>query len=341
MSAAVRSALKVVGYNVLILFVLANLGYWAIPTVDLISRLFNGEPAIAGDYRSFIGWRHLPQETPLGHVDAGRYPQRRTINPNPDSRKVYFFGGSTMWGLHITDKDTIPSHFAALTNFHSENFGEIGYTAHQGLVLLLQLLQERQRPDLVFFYDGVNDVAIKCQRGFTPESDGRELEIRALMEGHDHPSSFAYHLRAVTRLAGRISHKVTKLQGQNYECDRDLNKAAAIADNLVKDWQMARLLVEAFGGKFVGVLQPVAFLSEPRPNGLDLDPHLGQQYQVVYPLVRQKMKGQPFLHDLSAALDRETDKYLDFNHLNAPGNRLISEQLAAIANTFALAPANP
>ena len=79
-----------------------------------------------------------------------------------------------MWGIGSLDaRSTIPSQFAAATKVRSENYGEIGYTAHQSLVQLLQMLQAGHRPSLVVFYDGVNDVAIKCERGLTPDSTGR------------------------------------------------------------------------------------------------------------------------------------------------------------------------
>jgi lysophospholipase L1-like esterase len=334
-SLSMRSALKVIGYNLLILFVLANIFYWAILTYDLISKLVKARDTTPGDYHSFIGWRHLPTALPDVHVDAGPYPQRRTIGGGTSvNQKAYFFGGSTMWGLGVADRDTIPSQFAESTGVRSENYGEIGYTAHQGLVLLLQLLQAGHRPDLVVFYDGVNDVSVKCHRELTPQSHGRERDINSLLEGRDHPSSFHYHLRGAMRLAERIRGETSKATGDTYDCDRFAGKAEAIAANLVQDWQFAKLLVEAFGGRFVGILQPVAFVGRPKLDGLVLNPGLGRQFGILYPLIQQKVSGLPYIHDLTDAFDGETRFYTDYNHVTSAGNKLVAEHMATKTKTI-------
>src|SRR5262245_8802197 len=118
--------LKIIAYNVLIFFVLANVLYWSIPTATLIFDLIKGprdamwSPHGGYVFRSFVGWRQ---------------PPRPTVNDNTSGdRKTYFFGGSTMWGSGVPNARTIPSQFAAITGMHSENYGELGYTTHQSLL---------------------------------------------------------------------------------------------------------------------------------------------------------------------------------------------------------------
>jgi hypothetical protein len=310
--------LKTIAYNILVLFVLANVLFWSIPVVGSISDLVRGKrDGGVGEFRSFLGWRQ---------------PQRPTINDKTTGeRKAYFFGGSTMWGLGVSESQTIPSLFAAATGIHSENFGDIGYTAHQSLVLLLQLLQAGHRPNLVIFYDGVNDVAVKCEQGLTPESHGEEREINSLLRGHDSPSSFAHYFRPVVRLAERINRQISKtLLVSNYDCDTDSKKAQAIADNLIRDWQFAKLLVESFGGRFVGILQPVSYFSRTRLDHLKLPPNLDRQYQAVYPLVRQQIARDKDFHDLVPALDIDEAIYTDFNHVTPKGNGIVARRIAEI-----------
>jgi hypothetical protein len=129
------------------------------------------------DYKSFIGWRRAPFHGETINVD-GPYAQRLTANHGTDkSKKAYFFGGSTMWGTGVRDDATIPSQFAARTGIWSENFGEIGYTAHQSLMLLVQLLQDGHRPDFVVFWNGGNDVSDKCRTELPPYSHSQEARI--------------------------------------------------------------------------------------------------------------------------------------------------------------------
>ena len=183
------SSWKLIAVNLLVTFVLFNLAYWFVPTWyllrsvlasteaadDLRARLPNYAKVtwatqhyrelgqLKADYKSFIGWQLKPFQGETINI-GGRYAQRQTINNGRDkSKKAYFFGGSTMWGMGVRDDGTIPSEFAAAAGFWSENFGEDAYTAHQGLMLLVQLLQDGHRPDIVVFYDGVNDVEAKCK----------------------------------------------------------------------------------------------------------------------------------------------------------------------------------
>lgn len=101
----------------------------------------------------------------LGHRVT---PQSRTESAD----KVFFFGGSTMWGSYQRDEHTIPAEAArraaalglarpvAITNF-----GESGYVFTQELVELVLQLRAGNIPDLVVFYDGINDVGSTVQDG--------------------------------------------------------------------------------------------------------------------------------------------------------------------------------
>ena len=314
--------LKTISYNILIFFVLANVLYWSIPAVNSISYLIQGKRDGGFEFRSFVGWRQ---------------PQRPTVNEKTSGdRKAYFFGGSTMLGLGSPESHTIPSLFATNTGMPSENYGEIGYTSHQGLVLLLQLLQSGHRPALVVFYDGVNDVAIKCEQGMTPESHGEEREIRSLLRGSDSPGSFSYYFKPVIRLAERINVQISKtLLVSKYDCDTDSKKAHAVADKLIRDWQFAKLLTESFSGKFIGILQPVSYFSKTRLNHLKLQPNLDRQYQAVYPLIRQKMPRSGEFYDLSSALDVDEVVYTDYNHITPKGNEIVARRIIEIAGPAA------
>jgi lysophospholipase L1-like esterase len=336
---SIRNSLKVVGWNLLIIFLLGSALYWSIPVVDLISVRLGHEHAGLVEYRSFIGWRHLPLQHEIIQVAGEPYAQRRTINDTgAGPRKAYFFGGSTMWGFGVRDAETIPSLFAGTTRMHSENYGEIGYTSHQSLLLLLQLLQSGHRPALVVFYDGANDVAIKCERGRRPDAHGRERDINALLQGYDRPASFASYFRPVVRLADRIGKGFANAAGMpRYDCDSDPAKAQAIARNLGEDWRFAKLLTEQAGGKFIGILQPVVYSTRTGTHDLKLPPGLDRQFATVYPLIREQIRDRDELHDFSAMLDGEAPLFVDFNHVVPEGNRLVAKKVADVVATMGFA----
>ncbi|NCU05544.1 MAG: SGNH/GDSL hydrolase family protein, partial [Chitinophagaceae bacterium] len=83
-----------------------------------------------------------------------------------DTLRIWFFGGSTMWGFNVTDEETIPSKFAKLyrTADHYQkslevvNYGVRAYISFQEMKLLQDRLLYEQSPDLVIFLDGLNEV---------------------------------------------------------------------------------------------------------------------------------------------------------------------------------------
>jgi hypothetical protein len=353
--------MKVIFYNVLVFFVLANVLYWAIPAVGTILRANaaarearrplppNYAEADAGWarrhreelqrknslYKSFVGWQTTPMAGETINVE-GRYFQRRTYNPaTSDRKKVYFFGGSTMWGMGASDAGTIPSQFAALSGIHAENFGEVGWTAHQSLMQLIRLLQAGHRPDLVAFYDGVNDVHQKCRIELTAESHERERQFDTALRRSLIADSFSHYFAPVERVAQNIKRELVRaVAADEYDCHSNPDKAEAVAANLLSDWSLAKLLVEAHGGKFVALLQPVAYFSRTRLDHLDrwsLQPDKGRQYQAVYPLIRTKLAQSGEFHDLAAALDIDEYIYIDFCHLSPNGNRYVAQRIADIA----------
>jgi hypothetical protein len=291
------------------------------------------------DFKSFIGWRRKPFHGETINVE-GTYAQRRTINNGAaDAKKAYFFGGSSMWGTGANDEGTIPSQFAAMTGMWTENFGEAGYTTHQSLMLLIQLLQDGRRPDLVVFYDGVNEVAIKCVTELTPNSHMLEARIDGLLKQSGTSSaSFAHYLAPVWYVAGRIKSMLTSdadvSRTEGFNCHLNPEKTSRIADNVLADWHVAKKIAESYGIKFIGILQPVIYFSRTRRDHLgDIFALMQTQFQTVYPLIRQRMARDGTFYDLTSALDVDEYLYVDFCHLSPNGNRRVAARIAEIAKS--------
>ena len=348
---------RTIWINVLVLFVMANVIYWAIPTFSAVSDLVRNSgiritkktlPPPLGDfawantyqtelralqtrYVAYLGWRRGEFAGKEINI-VGPYDQRKTVNDGTKgNKKVYFFGGSTMWGEGSNDPGTIPSQYAAQTGVRSENFGETAYTAHQGLAMLIQLLQDGHRPDLVVFYDGVNDVTFKCESSNNIHSTAYERQFRKQLDTR--ANSFSYYWAPVERMIQKINVSIARLMKRprhRHNCDTQPQKAEAVAQSLIQDWEFARMLVEAHGGKFIGVLQPVTYTNKsPRVRKRGFQ-SLGKQFDVVYPLIRQKMAGKSYLADLSDALDGEPRAFIDFCHVTPPGNKAIAQRIAAV-----------
>ena len=132
-----------------------------------------GEISATHTYTSYVGLSLGDYDGEFVNV-AGR--ARTTYEPAPidgaEPLDVWFFGGSTMFGFSAQrDMHTIPSEFVRLAEgdglvVNATNYGSAGYVNLQETLLLAQLLSTGRTPDLVVFYDGINDTAVQLQHVF-------------------------------------------------------------------------------------------------------------------------------------------------------------------------------
>lgn len=112
--------------------------------------------SLPGDYDSV--YTHVS-----GHSRRGYLPTRTPL------LDVWFFGGSTLFGIGQRDEHTIPSGIARLAEDEGipikvETFGWPSYETWQEVGLFRRALSQRPAPDLVVFYHGANDYAGVCRR---------------------------------------------------------------------------------------------------------------------------------------------------------------------------------
>jgi hypothetical protein len=144
--------------------------------------------------------------------------------------------------------------------------------------------------------------------------------------------TFLYKLRK--KLLGPpfpvASHK------DKYLCSCDPSRAELVASQLVNNWRIAHNLVESFGGTFIGILQPVAYISHARTDHVKQDMErperngLSAQYEAVYPLIRKKIKKYNFMFDMTQAYNSDMYVYIDFCHVSRNGNEIIANMINKI-----------
>ena len=93
---------------------------------------------------------------------------------------VWFLGGSTTWGYEEQDSATRPAVVArrlAAAGYDATvvNLAQPGYTMGQELVTLATELRAGGHPDVVVFWDGVNDIGAARQNG-APGLSAREFD---------------------------------------------------------------------------------------------------------------------------------------------------------------------
>ena len=133
--------------------------------------------------------------------------------------KILTLGGSSLWGYGARDDRTIPSHLARLLHERGvpaevRNLAEIGYVSTQEVVALLRELQSGYRPDVVLFYDGVNDTAsalLEGKAGLTTNERNRAREFNLLQSPARMSAAIAGRLAsgsALQRVAKSIGRRL-------------------------------------------------------------------------------------------------------------------------------------
>jgi hypothetical protein len=126
-------------------------------------------------YDPYLGWT-MPNYhgTYLNTSGGVRQSYEPASSLAPRAVRVFFFGGSTMFGMYQRDQYTIPSDVARLAEVDGIplrvfNYGQLAYNNWQELLLLEQLVSRGQTPDLAVFYDGANELVSQFQYGPHPQ----------------------------------------------------------------------------------------------------------------------------------------------------------------------------
>lgn len=289
-------------------------------------------------YHDYIGWRRIAFSGQTITIDNNGY-RRHPQSPEPEQAEVWLFGGSTVWGPGVADAMTIPAYVQQASTLSTFNFGESAYTAHQSYNLLIKNYLSGGRPKHVVFYDGANEVVIKCRAELTFFSAAQEVTIRERLQGVSHGASlaaevFAPALQALRRFSDLRGRAASAGTPELFDCHTNEIKRQRIAAALVLDWQLARQLVESRGGRFLAVLQPVAYTGQPALEHLQAvrgDTLLRAQYDAVYAeIVKQLDEAAVPYADLRAALDSTHPLYIDFAHVSPQGNQVLGQRIAEL-----------
>lgn len=115
-------------------------------------------------YAPFTVWKRPPYASETVNVDSDGLRVVPGTDCGETSLKIWFFGGSTMWGTSSPDWGTIPAQFHTLAAealnvpLCVRNYGESAWVSTQSVIALMQQLQRGDVPDCVVFYDGANDL---------------------------------------------------------------------------------------------------------------------------------------------------------------------------------------
>ena len=137
-------------------------------------------------------------------------------------------------------------------------------------------------------------------------------------------------LENIIRVLNQYSNK--EREESPYNCIGDENKAEEIAEIFIRNWEMAHEIVTNRGGQFIAVLQPAAYIGNPKTDHLKLDEDLGKNFKEVYRRIKVKIaeRNHPWIYDLSDRFDGDQLIYIDFCHVSPNGNQIMAKSIGEI-----------
>jgi lysophospholipase L1-like esterase len=305
-------------------------------------------------YRPFVLWRHRQFNGETVNINKEGIRQTPGADCNTEAFKVFIFGGSTMWGWGSPDWETIAAYLQKGLEAKIEmpvcvlNFGEDAFVSTQSLIELIRQLQFGNVPDLVIFYDGVNDVFATYKSG-QPGDHLNLSKIESKLEEQEHP--FVQWIRS-TRLYsllyrivqnsknGGLEASQTFVTNQKSESGQN-NKDKFITEIYLDNIKIVGGLAKEYGFKYYFFWQPhiaigeKAMTDDEQKLRSELNTTLVNLVRSTYRKISMAASHHKNLWYIANVFDNQTEQiWIDtWGHVTPEGNRLIAREiLAAIKN---------
>jgi lysophospholipase L1-like esterase len=309
-------------------------------------------------WQPYIYWRRMPYRGK--YINIAGNGRRYTVLPDvagpPTAHrlpKIFVFGGSTVWGTGARDSGTIPSRIAAEMYQKGipvdvTNMGETGYVSTQELISLELELRKGNLPDLVVFYDGVNDTfaAYQQREAGIPQNEfnrAKEFNLTQINRRNDlryvvlqeelHALSMFRFVRGAARRLGLPAARRPATDGRE--------ERARLADQVVslykQNIKLASALADKYGFHLVAYWQPT-ILDKKRQTPYEakiraaLSANLADCFDQTYQSMRREARTDstlPAVNDISNIFaDVSEPIFIDSWHLGERGNQMVAERIA-------------
>ena len=313
----------------------------------------------------FLGYRLGSKSSNYTNIVDGVRASYQSKAPG-EKVSVWFFGASALFGDGQRDDHTISSEFARLAEADGipvevRNYGRPGIAMWQELELLEQTIASGQKPDLVVFYDGFNDLAWQMNLELSAEPTNVYDRARnqttnpgaggpdATTTSNTEPSSGssttfsdvadAYWDQSASRhvydalhdlFAGRTSRtwsspRAWRRPSPRRHPSRSRRRCGNAISIQACAATVATALAESVGAEVAFFWQPTVFTKKLLPDEekyLSLDTYEPARWDPAIKDARELLKTTPFV-DVGDALDAATTPVLwDFVHTNEEGARL-------------------
>jgi lysophospholipase L1-like esterase len=331
---------------------------------DWPSEYCDEQRELAMEWHPYVYWRLRPFDGEIINVDGDGL--RHTWNWSPGSgdcdagrTRIFVLGGSTIWGPAARDDYTVPSYLSKMLVdaglcVEVLNLGETGYVSTQELILLQRKLQHGDIPDLVVFYDGVNEIFSAFQNneaGLPQNEDHRRKEFNFLLDQDRVRRAYLSQLLAPEGLsrvrnalrkrlvseesAGGIGLRPEQVEVVDEPSDRDELIARALT-MYKSNVEMAQLMARHYGFDVLFYWQPMIFTKRSltayeRSWYEDAAAKWKEFLLAEYQLVESDafLSQHRRFRSLAKIFDAiEEGYYVDAFHLTEDGNRIVAGEIA-------------
>lgn len=258
--------------------------------------------------------------------------------PLPDARKVFVFGGSTVWGTGSPDSLTIPAQLQQLlgSGYDVYNYGEAGYVHAQCQQLFLQLLAEGHVPDVAVFLDGANDTYTGVYSPGVPRHPHqRGNPLAEKLRGIPGLSNYALLVERIGMSAtgGMRESTVYDVQCRPHIPDR----AARTVETYLRMTVQTAAIANTMGVEPHFFWQPAMLADtkafQPYENDLakDYSAVMTEAFATTYAIAEQRIADADpgNVHFIGHAFDTVSQPiYIDWCHTGPQGNAIIADIMA-------------
>ncbi len=270
-------------------------------------------------------------------------PYRETenyCNDKDDAITIFLYGGSTMWGVGVHEhRDSVPSFLSKILckkdiNVNVTNYGIHGYNNLQETIKLFLHLKDGKSPDIVIFYDGVNEV-----RSGMPEMPFNRITEQVFSYYIHHQKPFPQIRGVLGNLYKGTNDVEVSFFAYDYlfsDHESEDNKYAQLAEGYINNVEIIKALEESYNFKSFFYWQPnlgtKKTLSEEEKELLENDyfKEKAKEYRKGYYFFDKIfLKNGHYINNISNIFDDYNDTiYIDDCHKLPIGNKIVAERMA-------------
>jgi lysophospholipase L1-like esterase len=217
------------------------------------------------------------------------------------------------------------------------NFGTEGYVTNQEVILLMEQLKTGRHPDLVMFYDGVNDSYTGAVSPGVPKAHMSLSNIKARVEGTLGGRLDFLRGSYTLQLAMAAVNSLRRPNPANPSVGEAESKAAETLDNYETNLRLVRILGEAGGFRVFCFWQPAIVYGHKPLSPFEIriaDNEAAKKTFHILAAVYQQAERRAAMDGTFAFLGGIFDSvkepvYIDkWMHLSPIGNELVARSLA-------------